>query len=528
MLCQVHLECDRSFPKVFLLLFVCAATVTAACSSSEAGSSVVGSAGTQPAASEAPPTAVPVIAVGSIQWEACPGETPSNIACGRVGVPLRYDEPDGETTSAAFAIADATGDQIVGYLFVNPGGPGVSGREMVFNAAIHLGDDLLERFDVVGVDPRGTGGSPPRFACGDRADLMAVFAAASREGDTEAGERAVRMCLDETGQAAAYMHTEYAARDIEVVRSALGAAQISYYGASYGATLGLWYATLFDQRVRAMVLDGAANPNYDRSTRGARVAHGLGRWEPIEYRLRSALRSCSDSSCPSGSESQEDPVEWWLRNAERLELVADHFDGFGPAPLLATVTPLYAEMVWPSWHEALRRLVEEGDASVLAKFAALQLEGVPAAGEWSPWTTTAHINCLDDWALSPSLDAGDRIKDADALEAIADVRFPLLAAVPDLGWRYDLCPFYGGLMEPPATDVESLNAGLAPVLVIGNTYDPITPITHTEPLAAGLLNAVLLMTEHPQHVAYPGNACVAERVHAFLVDNVLMAGDCRS
>ena len=466
------------------------------------------------------------IGAGELVWDTCPPEAPFEVSCGRVGAPLSYSSGNGLIAEVAFAVTRATGPAPVGYLFVNPGGPGVSAREMVFKSAAHLAPDLLERFDVVGVDPRGVGGSGPAFSCGDREKFMAVFDEASTSGDLAAGERAVRLCIDATGPTASVMHTEYAARDMEAVRVALGASQISYYGASYGSLLGLWYATLFDDHVRVMVLDGAINPNRDTSSSEARVERDFGRLAPIEQRLAEALKACDGDDCPISHGG--DPLGWFLKNADRTAVVADHFDGFGPAPSLAMVTPLYAEAFWPVWHAALDAAVSHGDGSALARFAALQLLDGDLMGEWSAWTATAHINCLDNWVAAPGLSAEERIRDADALAEQVKQRLPLIAAIPDLGWAYDLCPFYGEVLLPPTSSVGALDGGNAVIMVIGNRSDPITPIADAEALTVSLGNATLLRADQPQHVTYPSDSCVEERVHAFLVDTVIIAGGCES
>ena len=464
------------------------------------------------------------IGAGELVWDACPPEAPSDVSCGRVGAPLIYSSENGVIAEVAFAVTRATGPAPVGYLFVNPGGPGVSAREMVFNSSAHLAPDLLERFDVVGVDPRGVGGSVPAFSCGDRDKFMDVFAEASTSGDFAAGERAVRLCIDTTGPTSSVMHTEYAARDMDAVRVALGASQISYYGASYGSLLGLWYATLFDDHVRVMVLDGAINPNHDASTSEARVERDFGRLAPIDQRLAEALKACDGDDCPIRHGG--DQIGWFLNNADRTAVVADHFDGFGPAPALAMVTPLYAEAFWPVWHTALDAAVTHGDGSALARFAALQLLEGDLTGEWSAWTATAHINCLDSWIAAPGLSAEERIRDADSLAEQVEQRLPLLAAIPDLGWAYDLCPFYENDLRPPASSVGELNGGDAAIMVIGNRSDPVTPIADAESLAGVMRNSTLLTTDHPQHVAYPTDPCVIERVHVFLIDMMIIAGGC--
>lgn len=445
-------------------------------------------------------------------WEDCwRADEPVDYACGRLEVPMRYDDPASGTTTVAFVVRRSPAP--IGWLFVNPGGPGISATEMVFASSAHFEPELLERFHVVGVDPRGVGESAPRFGCGDHDAFMELFRRVARDADPEAAEAAMKMCVEGSGPGISFLHAEYAARDIDSVRQALDIDEIGFYGSSYGAVIGAWYATLFGAHVRSMVLDSAPDPNYSATSSDERVERRLEALAVLEQRMADALESCVEPGCPFDHEG--DPQGWFRANADHLAVVAEHFDGHGAAPAMAAVTPLYAEELWPLWHEGLRALVDDDDPQLLVAFASLLLDD--EAGESSVWNLTAHINCLDDWAGHPELSTQDRIADAEALRDAALARFPLLASVPDLGWSYDLCAFYPpGIAPPPATAARLDGAG-APVLVIGNSADPITPMHETASLAEALDEAWLIEVDHPQHGTYPGSWCVSQHVHAFLI-----------
>ena len=460
----------------------------------------------------------------SIEWADCGGAD-----CGHLSVPLDYNDPDSAQIAIAVLVHRATRPQErIGYLLVNPGGPGGSGVDMAHGAALGPGmvfsAEVIERFDIVGFDPRGVGQSEPSFQCGRSGESAALLAAAAPYDSPEAlaaGEAAARLCVESMGAAAGLLHSEFVARDMDELRKALGADQISYYGASYGSTLGVWYATLFGERVRAMVVDGADNPVDDTSTQEARIANVLDETAQFEVLLGDALDACDSPVCPIHNDG--DPRGYFAANAHRLEAVADAAGGNPLAGALGVITTLYAEQLWPALWQGLAELVEQDDPAILAQLAAVQL-GEDGGGI----TFTQHVNCLDSWSLDPQLDREVRLGDETAMVAAFEERFPLLSLM-----EINLpptCPFYDGFAPPPLG--RPLDGGGVPILVIGNPTDPATPFSESQELVADTLaDGHLLEADHPAHVVYPANACAVEAVHAVLIDlrpPADLAGTCPS
>ena len=452
-----------------------------------------------------------------ILWTGCEFE---GLECGVVTVPLDYRDPHAGELALAIAVHRATDpDRRIGYLVVNPGGPGGSGVEMVTWAldgpgAVFTGP-VLERFDIVGFDPRGVGSSEPPFVCGEPGAQLALLSQVELPFDTPdefaAGEAAALLCAESMGAAAGLLHSEYVARDIDEIRKALGAEQVSYFGMSYGATLGVWYATLFPESVRAMVVDGADNPVDDVSTVEARVANVIDEIRQFEVLLGEALDACDHPQCPIYNDG--DPRGYFKENVGALEAVVEATGGNPVAGALAIITTLYSEESWPYLWIGYALLVEDGDPSLLAEFALFQL-GDSGGGT----TFVEHVNCLDSWVLNPQLDRHVRLSDEGAMEEAVRRELPLLAhlefAAPGT------CPFYD-LLDRSSFE-GTLDGSDVPIVVIGNPRDPATPFTESQELVEETLsNGYLVRAEHYAHVVYPSNECANEIIHRALIDFVL-------
>ena len=406
----------------------------------------------------------------------------------------------------------------IGYLFVNPGGPGGSGVEFVRyipHAVIEA--ELVEHFDIIGFDPRGVGASEPEFACGGPGEQLALLALIDVPIDTpdeiSAGEAAANLCIQSMGPIGGLLHSQYVANDMNEVRRALGAEHISYLGFSYGSTLGAWYATLFPETVRAMVLDGADNPVDQAETRQERIEEALEETAPIADLLEQALMECSDPLCPIYNDG--DPIGYFKQAVTKLHLVNSAADDHPLAGIFGVISTLYSQDSWPALWSGLFELNENDDPSTLLEYSKRQFGPDPTGARF-----VTHVNCLDGWVLHPSLDRNTRLEDSVAIDAAFEGMFPLLELM-DPSFP-SACPFYDQFA--PKTSEGPLDGSGVPILVVGNRSDPFTSIGESEELVRETLNnGYLLETSHPNHVVYPGNRCVNDHVHRVLIEGTYPA-----
>ena len=191
--------------------------------------------------------------------------------CARLEVPLNYDDPNGATMQIGVLRLSAQGeaDERIGSLVINPGGPGGSGMQIaVLSVLIGLGDSpILQRFDMVGFDPRGVGAWPPAIRCftneeNDRGENQTTLLGTSGEWSENDTRELTEKCAEGSGgeDVLADVGTRNVARDMDMLRAALGDEKLTFFGQSYGTRLGAVYAETFPQNVRAMVLDGVMDP----------------------------------------------------------------------------------------------------------------------------------------------------------------------------------------------------------------------------------------------------------------------------
>jgi pimeloyl-ACP methyl ester carboxylesterase len=225
--------------------------------------------GAAPAEAATSPSTVP-----TLDWATCPGTDPATPVidqpqCAQALVPLDHDRPDGELVAIALTRMRATGtpEERIGTLFIDPGGPGASGTDFADYEAESLTPEVRRAFDVVGFDPRGVRDSLPAPVCPPAATPSTLPDDADTASwrtfvDTFTASSAAAQASCAVANAGWISHagTVAVAKDLDLLRQAVGDEQLTYHGISYGTRLGSVYAQLFPGKVRAMILDGNMDP----------------------------------------------------------------------------------------------------------------------------------------------------------------------------------------------------------------------------------------------------------------------------
>ena len=433
--------------------------------------------------------------------------TDTNLECANVAIPLDPKNPTGERITMFVSRRRATDPtQRIGALFVNPGGPGGPTYDLVRSAQTFLTPEVLARFDVIGVDPRGTTRSAP-LTCG-----IALLAPENTGSLSAFYDEYGKSCNKTDGERLQFLDTETAARDIDAIRVALGEEKISYLGMSYGTYLGAVYRALFPARVRSMILDSAVDP----SRFG--VSQLLDPVAAAEIALTAFLDECASGRLTPCNFNDGSDLRTKFDNV-RNQFVSASRRGreSGEEIFDSTIDDLigYPRNGWPILGRALQELAT-GQSPNFTPTAVDNRSNDPAErlvplDRFSTATNFA-INCRD--GLLP--------RDPGAYQFVFD-QTPVVA--PHFaGLRGDARLTYTCINWPsPVTPQIPLGPQPnAPTLVIGNTYDLTTPYTWSQGLST-TLGVPLLTRNGGGHVAVTKSACVREAAARFLIDAVAPA-----
>ena len=443
---------------------------------------------------------------GPLEWQPC-GDP---VECAAVTVPADHDLPEGDHFDIAVARVPATERaERIGVLVVNPGGPGVSGVDRLESLADVLPGEVRARFDIVSFDPRGVGDSAP-VDCSTSLDR--VFDASFSPGSADQRATlvdAVRAvaddCAQRNGSLLDRVSTVDAARDLDLVRRALGERRVNFLGYSYGTYLGALYAAQFPERVRALVLDGAVDPDVDALEFVLLQARGF------EANLDAFLEDCSArDECAlhrgGNSGSAYDALRARL-TAEPLPVTGVRAHALNDTRFDAAVLQLLygGRASWSALARALDR-ADRGDGTTLLAIADRFVGRRPDGGDDDTVEAFWAISCLD----GPSVDGIDEMT---AIETEVRRQAPRLGGfVVNFSLPCAVWPARG---REPAPSI----AGSAPgALVVNTTRDPATPLVSAKQLARTLGDASLVVLPGDRHTAFAGgSACVDEVVTDYLL-----------
>jgi pimeloyl-ACP methyl ester carboxylesterase len=467
------------------------------------------------AASAAIPRASALKPSPKLDWKGCG----SHGECAKLTVPLDYGNPgNGQTIKVALFRLPATDRKHrIGSLLMNPGGPGAPGTEFVRSFASAVPDEMRSRFDILGFDPRGTGGTEP-VKCQDNLDGIfgldySPDTPEERSQLATGVQQLAQECEQRSRDVLPYVSSENTARDMDRIRQAVGDKKLTYVGYSYGTYIGTLYAKLFPSKVRALVLDGAIDPNLSGVEIGMEQAVGF------ERSLDAFLAQCSrNNRCPfynAGDSAgafdrlaaQVDAKALPARNGRVLG--GGQFD-LGVAQALYSGSEGYSQL------EQALAAAQRGDGEKLLllsdQYTGRRRDGTYDSSQPAFWA----IGCLD----GPTIGGPDAFQAAEAQFRAAAPRVGIALLNAGL-----VCAYWA---VPPVKSLAPIHVeGTPSILVVGTTNDPATPLKWAEGLSQEISSATLLVVEGTQHTAFltAFNSCVDDKVIKYLVDRTPPAND---
>ncbi|KOU68066.1 proteinase [Streptomyces sp. MMG1533] len=499
------------------VLLAATALLVSACSSGSATSP--GGAAAQAALAalpEATPTALASYYGQKVNWRSCgvPG-----FECATLKAPLDYAKPADGDVRLAVARKKATGPgKHLGSLLVNPGGPGGSAiGYLQAYAGIGYPAEVRARYDMVAVDPRGVARSEPVECLGgqDMDAYTQTDATPDDERETtelvDAYKEFAEGCGAHSPQLLRHVSTVEAARDMDIVRAALGDPKLNYVGASYGTFLGATYAGLFPERAGRLVLDGAMDPSLPARRMNLDQTAGF------ETAFQSFAKDCvQQPDCPLGGRNTTSAqvgrnLKAFFEKLDARPIPTGDGDGRKLGESLATtgvIAAMYDEGAWAQLREALTSAMKENDGAGLLVLSDSYYERDADGRYANLMFANAAVNCLD---LPAAFDTPDEVRKAlPAFEKTSPVFGEGLA------WASLNCAYWPVKATGEPHRIEA--KGAAPIVVVGTTRDPATPYRWARGLSAQLSSARLLTYEGDGHTAYGrGSTCIDSTINAYLL-----------
>jgi pimeloyl-ACP methyl ester carboxylesterase len=446
--------------------------------------------------------------VNPIEWNACDGSTSTKVECGNIEVPFDYANPDqGSFVLNVKRRNAANPADRIGSMMVNPGGPGFGGSSLADDAEYYFSQDLLDHFDIIAWDPRGTGESTPAVNCVDTFDEYFGLDSPpetpeEKQALIDASQAFNDKCAENSGTILPYISTQASAQDINSLRLALGEEKVSYFGFSYGSELGTTWATMFPETVRAIVVDGAVDPNASSTEEGMNQAKGF------EGQLATFLKQCSEkTTCAfhNGGKAEAAFDQLVLDiDVTPLEVSKDRTPVTQGVLFTAVAQAMYSDYYWPQLSEALSE-AQNGDGKGILQLYDDYYQRKDDGTYGNELEAFLAISCLDDPGASSVEDVDSHIED-------------FIAAAPRLGGNFAYG--YSCALWPvkQAAKVNITGKGAGPIVVVGTTGDPATPLDSTRKMALSLEQGILIVVDANQHTGYGANNCVVKAVDDYLIN----------
>jgi pimeloyl-ACP methyl ester carboxylesterase len=457
-----------------------------------------------------------------LDWSSCY----DYFDCAELRVPIDYEDLSvGTFRISVLRAAAKDQDNRLGSIVVNPGGPGGSGVDYAYAADYIFSPDITDVYDVVGFDPRGVAMSEP-ISCFTPEEIDENMASDSKP-DTEAeiaatlkdSEAFAKKCAENTDYLEHFTTSE-TARDMDILRAALGETKLNYVGKSYGTYLGTLYADIFPNNVGRFVLDGAVDPNIP--TKDQYLAQAIG----FDGALKAFVKDCAtQSDCPfTGTPAQSQATIIATLQAAATAPLPQEYPADGDDRiitesiiLVGMASSLYDDVDgWPKLRQAFTESAENyGDTflQLADEYSGRNPDGTFMSNDFD---SGAVIDCLD-WQERRTIDQYKA--DAKEFAAKAPVFGPYIAFA---GVHCRFLPQPSTQRAPNTlTEIKT-----APIIVIGTIRDPATPYSWSVGLAKIFTGSRLISLDGDGHTGHGrGSACVDDAVDAFLLTGTLPASD---
>jgi pimeloyl-ACP methyl ester carboxylesterase len=439
-----------------------------------------------------------------IDWKSCR----KDFQCATLAVPIDYTKLTTGTFEIALLKYEARTSKKLGSLIVNPGGPGGSGVDYAYAAEYIFSPAILDRYDIVGFDPRGVSRSAP-IRCLSDEELDANNNSDSKP-DNEAEfqqilqdtKKYVEKCKDKNKHLASYS-TANVARDLDILREAVGDKQLNYMGKSYGTYLGTLYAHFFPEKVGRVVLDGAVDPLISNFQQTLTQAIGF------DQAFISFAADCNkrkNCTLPIGKDAAIAEMQKLFNEAANKPFPTKKSGRTLSESMmvLGTASAMYdSQTGWPQ----LRRAIAEAQKGYGDTFLKLADEYTGRQNDGSypnnEFDSGAVIDCLD---FNEPRSVDQIRSDAKLFEAKAPLFGPYLA------YGGVTCKFFNQETEVTIKSLTTAN----PVIVIGTTGDPATPYEWAQGLSKLLTNSRLISLMGEGHTGQgQGNACIDDQIDDF-------------
>jgi pimeloyl-ACP methyl ester carboxylesterase len=460
--------------------------------------------------------------VPTLDWQDC-GD---GFQCASAAVPLDYSRPNKAVYHVALIRKPATNPaKRLGSLFTNPGGPGASGVDFVRGTAGSLYATLNQQYDIVGFDPRGTGASDAALDCHANQERQGIYSIPYATPDTDPNallakdKGYVQQCVQLNKPILPYVTTGNVARDLDLLRQAVGDKKLNYLGFSYGTFLGATYSALFPSKIGRVVLDGPvdADAYINHPTKDLQAQTSA-----FERELDRFFQACAADQVTCRGFGGKDPHAAFDALVEKANANPIPAGGFTPDPrpvtgdeiLNATIFNLYAKPYWAQYIAPELAAAAAGDGSGIRADSDYAFGYDPSSGAFDPGTDRYFMIGAIEQRYNDNLDRYYRLGKAsyDSFDhfwfnnGYVELNYGLFLVEPN--------GRYGGPWKIPT--------GASTPLVVATTYDPATPYRGAKALVKDLGNARLLTMVGDGHTAYGGNSpCIDQAVDNYVLGGTL-------